>query len=86
MKRCQLVEVCNALTASQEQACLLQAIAFDEKGNHADTELLEVSRGTVLYVCERLVPLFEEVQVQESRVVRLIIVRNQQILAITIII
>ena len=86
LKRCQLVEVCNALTASQEQACLLQAIAFDEKGHHADTELLEVSRGTVLYVCECLVPLFEEVQVQESRVVRLIIVRNQQILAITIII
>lgn len=85
LKRGKLIEVGDALTASQEQACLLQAITFDQEGHHADTYLLKVPGGGILEVGECLVPLFEEVQVQEGRVVRLIEVRYQQVLAVTVI-
>ena len=72
LKRGKLIEVGDVLTASQKQACLLQAIALDQEGHHADTELLKVPGGGLLEVGECLVPLFQEVKVQESRVVRLI--------------
>ncbi len=85
MKRSQLIVLGDTLTASQKQASFLQAIAFNQERHHADTELLKVSRGAIFEVSESLVPRFQEVKVQESRVVRLIVVRYQEILAVTII-